>query len=183
MDENQNKQDKQGNQDNLDSQGSQASHDNLDSQDNLGSQDNQDSQISRDQDSELVPEESDDSLDNLKKAAGKAALATVLAGSITTGAAAITPDKVVLPEATPIVQVYDDGSGVDLPDSVSDDEQKSKSSILKKILQILKYALIALFFLAALIFGLLQGCAACAGNLGAPVDNDQQESSVTSSAA
>ena len=133
---------------------------------------------------EQALEETSENLDSLKEAAGKAALATVLAGSITAGAAAITPDSVVLPEATPLVQVHDTGSGVDLPDSVGDEDQANKSSVLKRILQILKYALIALFFIAAVIFGLLQGCATCAGSLGAPGDGDnQQESSATSSAA
>lgn len=120
-----------------------------------------------------------DSIKGVAEAAGKTAIAAALAGAVATGAAAVTPDQINLPEPVPIVQVVD--QDVDAPDSVVDDEAEKKTSAWKKILQILKFLLIAAFIIGALVFGVLQGCASCAGTLGVPFVSS--ESSASSSGA
>lgn len=120
-----------------------------------------------------------DSIKGVAEAAGKTAIAAALAGAVATGAAAVTPDQINLPEPVPIVQVVD--QDVDTPDSVVDDEAEKKTSAWKKILQILKFLLIAAFVIGALVFGVLQGCASCAGTLGVPFVSS--ESSASSSGA
>ena len=116
---------------------------------------------------------------SVKEAAGKAALAAVLAGSVTAGAAAITPDQIHLPEPTPIVYVIDQPPAV--PDTVVDDEKPSKASLLERLLQFGKFILLALALVAAIVLGITQGCASCAGPLVAPVDLTQSAQSSASS--
>lgn len=127
-----------------------------------------------------VLSEETDTLEDLKQAAGKTAVAAVLAGAVTTGAAAIAPDQIVLPDIAPMVQTVDVGTGGDVPDSTADQDQHAKatkSSAWKKFFQILKYALIALFIVAGVIFGVLQGCASCAGSLALPPAEEESSQS------
>lgn len=127
-----------------------------------------------------APVEETGSLGELTQAAGKTAVAAALAGAVATGAAALAPEQIVLPDIPPMVQTLNVGTGGDLPDSVLDEGQQdaaTKSSIWEKIFQILKYALIALFVVAGVVFGVLQGCASCAGPLAVPGQSTQEASS------
>ncbi len=99
-------------------------------------------------------------------AAGKTAVAAALVGAVTTGAAAVVPDESHLPTPVPIVQVIDQDA--DAADTVVDDQEDKKDAAWKRILQVLKYALLALFFAAMFVFGVLQGCASCVGPLAVP---------------
>ena len=114
-------------------------------------------------------------------AAGKTVVAAALAGAVATGAAAVTPDQINLPEPVPIVQTVDQGA--DLPDQTVDDHADKKASAWKNIFKVLKYAILALFFAAAFFFGVLQGCAGCAGQAAAPIMQDTSSSEVEASAS
>ena len=116
------------------------------------------------------------------EAAGKTAVAAALAGAVATGAAAVTPDQIHLPEPVPIVQTLDYGSGADLPDAPADDTQDTKAAAWKRALTILKYALIALFAIAAFVFGMLSGCASCVAGLPFTTDASSSEVAELSSA-
>ena len=117
-------------------------------------------------------------LDGMKEAAdaaSKTVVAAALAGAVATGAAAVTPDQIHLPEPTPIVQTVD--QPVEEPDQTVDDQAEKKAAARKNLLKILKYALLALFFAAAFLFGILKGCAACSGSIAAPLLQDSSSSS------
>lgn len=111
-------------------------------------------------------------------AVGKTVVAAALAGAVATGAAAVTPDQIHLPDPTPIVQTID--QGVDQPDQVVDDQDTKKASAWKSIWQVLKFVLLALFVAAGFMLAALQGCAACAGPLAAPVQNTASSSQASS---
>ena len=116
-----------------------------------------------------------DGMKDAADAAGKTVVAAALAGAVATGAAAVTPDQINLPEPTPIVQTVDQGQ--DQPDQTVDDQAEKKAAARKNLFKFLKYAILALFFAAAFIFGMLQGCAACSGTLAAPLLQDSSSSS------
>ena len=124
------------------------------------------------------PTKGTDPLEGMKGAAGaagKTMVAAALAGAVATGAAAVTPDDIHLTDPVPIVQTVD--TTADLPDSTVDDQEQKKASAVKRILEILKYVLIALFVAAAFLFGVLQGCASCTGQLAAPVQSSESSNS------
>ena len=116
-----------------------------------------------------------DGVKDAADAAGKTVVAAALAGAVATGAAAVTPDQINLPEPTPIVQTVDQGQAQ--PDQTVDDHAEKKAAARKNLFKILKYAILALFFAAAFIFGMLQGCAACSGTIAAPLLQDSSSSS------
>ena len=126
-----------------------------------------------------------DGMKDAADAASKTVVAAALAGAVATGAAAVTPDQIHLPEPTPIVQTVD--LPAEEPDQTVDDQAEKKAAARKNLLKILKYALLALFFAAAFIFAMLKGCAACSGSLATPLLQDSSSSSqaaeATSSAA
>lgn len=107
-------------------------------------------------------------------AAGKTVVAAALAGAVVTGAAAVTPDQINLPDPTPIVQTLD--QPVDLPDQTPDDHADKKSQNIKRLWQFLKFMLVALALLAGVFFGMISGCAGCAGQCAAPVLQDASSS-------
>lgn len=113
---------------------------------------------------------------SLKENAGKVAIAAMLATSLT----ATPPNQAdfPLPDMPPIVQVMDLGAG-DQPPAVVDDQPSSdKSALWKKILSILKYVLLALLLVGALVFAGINGCASCvSGPVAAPTANDDSSSS------
>ena len=124
-----------------------------------------------------------DGADEIKQAAsktGRTAVAAVLAGSITAGAAAVTSEQIPLPDPVPIVHTIDIGGGVELPDSVVDDSHHADKSSWRKIIKWLLMALAALALVVGVILGALQGCISCAGPLAAPVDSSVESSSQTS---
>lgn len=132
----------------------------------------------------VEPLRSSNALDEVKgvaDAAGKTVVAAALAGAVASGAAAVTPDKIHLPDPAPIVQTAD--QGVDLPDSSVDDQAQKKTSAWKSIFKILKYALLALLFVAGIVFGIMKGCASCTGQLAAPPADSSASSSAAQEAA
>ncbi|MBQ9069498.1 MAG: hypothetical protein IJ131_10685 [Eggerthellaceae bacterium] len=112
---------------------------------------------------------------------GKTAVAAALAGAVAAGAAAVTPDQIHLNDPAPIVQMVD--QGVDQVDTTVDDQTAEKKSAWKRLLQILKYALLALVAVAAIVFGVLQAAASCAGPLAAPPAGDASSSGTPQKAA
>lgn len=103
------------------------------------------------------------------KVAASAALATSLVGALSE-----PPDTnlIKLPEPVPIVQQY---YTVDDDDDVDDERKKdTKTDRWRRILQLIRYLLIALLFVGTLLFGVLKGCA---GIVAAPLlaQDDQQE--------
>ena len=105
---------------------------------------------------------------------GHATLSLMLATSLAS-ALSVPPrtDLMTLPQPTPIVQQYEPPVEEALP--VDDEEAPEKESIWRKVLRILKYLLIALLVVGAIMLGALKGCVSCAGPLAAPVQDEQQE--------
>ncbi len=115
-----------------------------------------------------------DKLEGIGKTTVKVAASTVVATTLV-GALAEPPntDLITLPEPTPIVQMYQAIDDDPLPDE--DDEQDESQSRWKRILKALRYLLVALALVGAILFGALKGCA---GLLAAPLvphDEEQQE--------
>ena len=113
----------------------------------------------------------------LLKAAGTTAVAVVLATTLTT--APIDEDAAQLPEPVPIVQVYHPPTP-DQPPATVDDHADDKVSAKQKFMKALKYLLIALVLVAAIIFGVAKGCTACAGPVVVPGGSDQSQEDSTS---
>ena len=119
----------------------------------------------------------DDALDKLEeigKTTVKVAASTVVATTLV-GALAEPPntDLIMLPEPTPIVQMYEAVDDDPLPDE--DDEQDESQSRWRRILKALKYLMVALALVAGIVFGALKGCA---GLLTAPLvphEDEKQE--------
>ena len=105
---------------------------------------------------ELAAELSEEAKE-LGKTTGKVALSAALATSL---AAALqeppNTDLMSLPEATPIVRVLEDEKPEVAPpeEDIEVDEAKERR---QRLLKMLKYLLIALFLLGALLFGAMQG--------------------------
>lgn len=120
--------------------------------------------------------------DAIRENAGKVAIAAMLATSLT----AVPPSQTdfPLPEMPPIVQVMDLGAG-DQPPAVVDDQQDDvKASVWKKVLEILKYVLLALLLVGVLVFAGINGCASCSsGPVAAPTAADGSSSSASASAS
>ena len=111
---------------------------------------------------------------DVKKAAGAAGAAVVLAATL--GTASIDTDQVTLPEPVPIVQTFDLGSDNGSPDVVADaDSQDEKRSGWELFLKLLKYLIVLVIAVVALIFGLVKGCASCAIPALVPDDDKKQE--------
>ena len=125
-----------------------------------------------------VQEQSGATGNTLLKAAGTTAVAVVLATTLTT--TPIDESAVQLPEPTPIVQVYQPPTP-DQPPATADDQVDDKVSAKQKFLKALKYLLIALVLVAAIIFGVAKGCTACAGSIVVP-GGDQNEEETTQTA-
>ena len=109
---------------------------------------------------------------------GHTALSIMLATSLAS-ALSVPPntDLVTLPDPTPIIQVYEPPVEEEvLPED--DEESPSEESLLRKLLRILKYLLIALLVTGAIVFGALKGCASCAGPVVAPTDEPEQQEQV-----
>ena len=120
-------------------------------------------------------ESSEGKLGEAGKAAGKVAVAAMLASTLS----ATPPNEVdfPLPEATPIVYVMHPDGPDAVPDSPVDDEQNdSKAAIWKKILQILKYLLLVLALAAGIAIAVLNGCTSCSGSGAAPVEQSSSSS-------
>ena len=126
---------------------------------------------------EAPPAAEEDEFSQFKHMAGKVAVAMALASTL--AGATITADQVHLPAPVPIVQTIDLGAGsggVDAPDTVADEQKSAQSSIWEKIVNILKYALIVLLFVAAVFLGVTKGCSACVGPAAVPpAGNDQSQ--------
>lgn len=128
------------------------------------------------------PAADDDEFSEFKYMAGKVAVAMALASTL--AGATITADQVHLPEPVPIVQTIDLGAGsggVDAPDTAADEQKSEKSSIWEKIINILKYALIVLLFVAAVFLGVTKGCSACVGPMAVPPAGNDQPGQTSSS--
>ena len=123
---------------------------------------------------ELAAELSEEAKE-LGKTTGKVALSAVLATSLA-GVLQQPPntDLMSLPEATPIVRVLEDEKpGVAPPEEdIEVDEAKERR---QRLLKMLKYLLIALFLLAALLFGAMKGCTSCTAGALLPDDDPKQE--------
>ena len=114
----------------------------------------------------------------LGNATGKVALSAVLATSLS--AALQQPpntDLMELPEATPIVRVLEEEKEAVPPvEDVVDDDLDARRQRFRKLL---KYLIVALFLLAALLLGALKGCTACTATALLPHGDEpagQQES-------
>lgn len=114
--------------------------------------------------------EAKDAAKTAAKVVASAALATSLVGALSE-----PPDTTLmqLPEPVPIVQQY---YIADDDDDVDDERKKdTKTDRWRRILQLIRYLLIALLFVGTLLFGVLKGCA---GIVAAPFlaqDDQQQE--------
>ncbi|MBR2789793.1 MAG: hypothetical protein IKD70_04150 [Eggerthellaceae bacterium] len=96
----------------------------------------------------------DDLADPLKKA-GRVAVAAALATTLSAG---VAPDKVHLPDPTPIVHVIDFAADQPAPDQPADQATDQKSA-WKKILKYAVMAVAALLMMGALLLGAVKGCA------------------------
>ena len=101
-------------------------------------------------------------------AAVSAVLATSLVGALNEPP---NTDLITLPEPVPIVRQY---QAID--DDADDEDRRTEEqpSRWRRILKMLKYLIVALALLAALVFGVLKGCAGTAGLL-LPGEDEQQE--------
>ena len=106
-----------------------------------------------------------------KKVAAVAASAALAASLV--GALSEPPntDLITLPEPVPIVRQY---QAVD--DDADDEDRRieEQPSRWRRLLKILKYLLVVLALLGALILGVLKGCAGTAGFL-LPAEDERQE--------
>lgn len=121
---------------------------------------------------EVALEDSD--YDELLEKAGRVALAGVAAASLT-AALAEPPrtDMMVLPEATPIVQVLSEESEQDpVEDQQDEAEQESR---LERILRILRFLVVGLALVGALLFASLKGCAACSAYMASQRGNEVEQ--------
>lgn len=118
-------------------------------------------------DSVELPDDYNDLPDELRQNAGKIAVAAMLAATLST--TPVNYDDFLLPDATPIVQMVDMG-GSDIPPAVVADDQQddSKQSIWEKVINILKYALIALILVGSLAVAAINGCTSCATTVAIP---------------
>ena len=115
-----------------------------------------------------------DQLDDIGRKTVKVAASAVLATSLV-GALSEPPDVdlIKLPEPVPIVQQY---NAVDDDDDVDDDKKKdTHTSRWRRLLQLLKYLIIALIFVGTLLLGVLKGCAAVLSAPLLPGEDEQQE--------
>ena len=122
---------------------------------------------------ELAAEFSEEAKE-LGKTAGKVALSAALATTLS-AALAEPPntDLMSLPEATPIVLVLEEEAEPEPPHEEAEaDEDDLRRQRFRKML---KYLIIGLFLLAALLFGALKGCAACTATALLPPDDPKQE--------
>ena len=123
---------------------------------------------------ELAAELSEDAKE-LGKTTGKVALSAVLATSLA-GVLQQPPntDLMSLPEATPIVRVLEDEKPEVSPpeEEIEVDDAKEHR---QRLLKMLKYLLVALFLLAALLFGAMKGCTSCTAGALLPDDDSKQE--------
>ena len=122
---------------------------------------------------ELAAEFSEEAKE-LGKTAGKVALSAALATTLS-AALAEPPntDLMSLPEATPIVLVLEEEAEPEPPHEEAEaDEDDLRRQRFRKML---KYLIIGLFLLAALLFGALKGCSACTATALLPHDNPEQE--------
>ena len=82
-------------------------------------------------------------------------------------------DLMALPEATPIVLVLEEEAEPEPPHEEAEaDEDDLRRQRFRKML---KYLIIGLFLLAALLFGALKGCSACTATALLPHDDPEQE--------
>ena len=122
---------------------------------------------------ELAAEFSEEAKE-LGKTAGKVALSAALATTLS-AALAEPPntDLMSLPEATPIVLVLEEEAEPEPPHEEAEvDEDDLRRQRFRKML---KYLIIGLFLLAALLFGALKGCSACTATALLPHDDPEQE--------
>ena len=122
---------------------------------------------------ELAAEFSEEAKE-LGKTAGKVALSAALATTLS-AALAEPPntDLMALPEATPIVLVLEEEAEPEPPHEEAEvDEDDLRRQRFRKML---KYLIIGLFLLAALLFGALKGCSACTATALLPHDDPEQE--------
>ena len=118
-------------------------------------------------------EERLDQLEDIGRKTAKVAASAVLASTLV-GALSEPPDTnlIKLPEPVPIVQQY---NVVDDDDDVDDDKKKdTRTSRWSRLLQLLKYLIIALIFVATLLLGVLKGCAAVLSAPLLPGEDEQQ---------
>jgi hypothetical protein len=106
------------------------------------------------------------------KVAASAVVATTLVGALSEPP---NTDLITLPEPVPIIQLYQVEDDL-VPDE--DEETTDQESRLRRLLRMLKYLLIALALVGAIIFGALKGCAGVVGTTLLPHDDEQQEQSV-----
>ena len=121
---------------------------------------------------ELAAEFSEEAKE-LGKTAGKVALSAALATTLS-AALAEPPntDLMSLPEATPIVLVLEEEAEPEPPHEEAEvDEDDLRRQRFRKML---KYLIIGLFLLAALLFGALKGCSACTATALLPHDDPAQ---------
>ena len=122
---------------------------------------------------ELAAEFSEEAKE-LGKTAGKVALSAALATTLS-AALAEPPntDLMSLPDATPIVLVLEEEAEPEPPHEEAEvDEDDLRRQRFRKML---KYLIIGLFLLAALLFGALKGCSACTATALLPHDDPEQE--------
>ena len=122
---------------------------------------------------ELAAEFSEEAKE-LGKTAGKVALSAALATTLS-AALAEPPntDLMSLPEATPIVLVLEEEAEPEPPHEEAEaDEDDLRRQRFRKML---KYLIIGLFLLTALLFGALKGCSACTATALLPHDDPEQE--------
>ena len=119
-------------------------------------------------------EERLDQLEDIGRKTAKVAASAVLATTLV-GALSEPPDTnlIKLPEPVPIVQQY---NVVDDDDDVDDDKKKdTHTSRWRRLLQLLKYLIIALIFVGTLLLGVLKGCAAVLSAPLLPGEDERQE--------
>lgn len=126
---------------------------------------------------DYVPELEDepDTDDGLAEKAGKVALSMLAATSLT-AALAEPPrtDLMTVPEPTPIVMVLDETED-EAPKDLVEEQGEDEKQRLRRILRLLRLLIVALLLTAAIVFGVLKGCASCTATVLAPDEQEQQE--------
>ncbi|MBQ6395217.1 MAG: hypothetical protein IJH87_02590 [Atopobiaceae bacterium] len=116
-------------------------------------------------------------MEEIGRVAGHAALSAAMAVSMS--AALHEPprtDLIKLNEPVPIVRVLEEPKTQEKPAEAPKAEIDENRESIRRLLRMLRFLVVALFLIAAMLFGLLRGCASCtAGVLAPPAEEEGSE--------
>ena len=116
-----------------------------------------------------------DKLREAGKVASHAALSAAMAATMSAALSAPPDPRVItLDEPVPIVQMYEaPKEETHIP---QEDQAELRRERLRRILRMIRWALVAIFLIAAVVFGLLRGCASCSAGILAPPPQEEEGS-------